>query len=193
MSRSISPLKKMRSSSRYALLASAFDKVNYQTPDYTSGIPTNLTITSDTPKGVLAGQVAVIDTGADWQCTFGTHQTALGKVLGLFATNSEGAAYENSPVTASGYIGIYMDGGEFEVYIFETNSCVAADSDASILASYTRGAALYISPFGFLTCQKPSTLGSPYNSGQVDNVVGYVTRTPTSSSLILGVRLAVKN
>jgi hypothetical protein len=175
----IKPLDKVITSSRWDLNADSFDRVNYRP----GSDPPNSTLNPDTPKGVLGGMCAVPT--ADWESGDGDHTAEV--VLGLFNLGSEGNAFENAPAAASGKVAIHMHGGDFDLFVFETNS---ADSPyASILASYTIGATLYCSPFGLLTPEVPSGLGD--HAGGVDTPVAVCVKVPTASELECGIKLLV--
>lgn len=174
----LKPLKKVTCSSKYALATSAFDLNN--TPSGSFRLNPNSTINANTPKGVLGGMVARVS--GDWEAREGIHTAA---PLGLFANDSEGYPFENSPAIASGIVPIYQDGGDFLSYLFETNDHETAY--ASILGSYTPGAKLYCSAFGLLTPQLPSDHGTPGS----DDVVAICAKVPTASDLCLGLKLVV--
>lgn len=176
---SIKPLDKVINSSRWELRSADFDIVNFRS----GGAPANATLNADTPKGVLGGSVA-LQTAA-WECGLADHTMTQGQSLGLFNLGSEGNAFENAPAAASGVVSVYMHGGTFEVFVFETNSADAPYSD--ILGSYTIGALLYCSPFGLLTPEVPSGLND--HAGGVDTVVASVAKVPTATDLELGIKL----
>lgn len=176
-----------RRSSMYSLAQGAFDVVNYRSGVATPGLPPNATMTSDTPNGVLSGSVAAISTANPWEATQGVYNTPPGGILGLFVTSSTGNPFENSQVAAGGVDSIHMDGGEFVVYYFETNTSEVGY--ATIYGSYTIGALLYASPFGLLSPIQPSTLTSVYTTTPHNNVIGVVTKVPTSTDLSLGLRM----
>jgi hypothetical protein len=181
MAVSIKPLDKVVASSMWNLESAAFDIVNFRS----GGNPTNSTLNADTPKGVLGGSVARISD--DWESTLADHTVEQGEVLGLYNLGSEGNAFENAPAAASGKVAINMHGGNFLVYVFETNSADAAYGD--ILASYTVGTLLYTSPFGLLTTELPSGLAD--HAGGVDTVIAQVTKAPTATDLELGIKLLI--
>jgi hypothetical protein len=163
----------------WTLAAASFDVINYRP----AGAPPNTTLNADTPRGVLAGSVATYGAN-DWESKLGDHTSF---PLGLYSWGSEGNAFENAPSVASGIVPIYMSGGVFEVFVFETNS---SDTPyASILASYALGAPLFCSPFGLLTPQRPTTLVG--RAGGIDNVIAYVGKAPTVSDLRLGIKMVV--
>jgi len=175
----IRPLDKVTASSRYSLQTAAFDINN--TPSGSFRLNPNAIITSDFPKGILGGGCA--RASADWEAREGIHTAP---VLGLFGNNSEGNPFENSPAIASGVVSIYMNGGNFLVYVFETNSHNSPYS--SILGNYTVGDKLYCSAFGLLTRELPSAQTSP---GSFDNVVGILTKVPTATDYEMGIKLTV--
>ena len=126
-------------SSRFSLASASFDITNYNNL-------TNNTLSADTPKGVLGGMVATLNSGTDWQAAVGLSVTfasvpagrptankitASYPALGLFAGNSEGNAFENAPAAASGIVPIYMDFGLYEVYVFESHTQAGASQVAS--------------------------------------------------------------
>lgn len=176
---SILPLSKTICSSRFNLAAAAFDQANFRP----AGAPPNLTLNADTPKGVLGGSVAKAT--ADWES--GPASNTMVDGLGLYNDNSEGNAFENAPAPASGVLAIYMAGGLFELFIFETNNTEAAYAD--LLAGMVIGMNLYTSPFGLVTRQLPSTMAT--YPGGVDKVIATLTKVPTATDLKMGLKLVL--
>lgn len=174
----IRPADKVTASSRYSLQTAAFDISN--TPSSSFRLNPNTNITTDFPRGVLGGGCARAS-GA-WEAREGIHTAP---VLGLFANNSEGNAFENSPAIASGVVPIYMNGGTFFLYIFETHSHNSAY--ASVLSSYSVGQELYCSAFGLLTHELPSAQTAP----GTDRPIAICAKVPTASDLELGIKLLV--
>jgi hypothetical protein len=177
----ILPQSKVNANSSFDLRTQAFDYINYRP----NGAPPNDTLNPATPKGVLGGSVAT--------CS-GDYESDQGKwnspgQLGLYIDSSEGGAYENAPGPASGKVAIYMQGGIFDVFLFETYGAAAPYNN--ILASYTYMKALYASPFGLLTPERPSTLGAPYAGVGVDTIVAHVVAAPTAAGLKLGIKLVL--
>lgn len=174
----IRPLNKVTASSRYSLQTAAFDLNNTVSGSYRLNPNTN--ITSDFPKGILGGSCA--RASGNWEAREGIHTSP---VLGLFANNSEGNAFENSPAIASGIVPIYMNGGDFLLYVFETHAHQTAY--ASILGNYDVGDKLYCSAFGLLTTELPSAHASP----GTDDPVAICTKAPVAADLELGIKLLV--
>ena len=164
--------------SMFDLEANSFDIQNYRS----AGAPANATMDSDTNKGVLGGSVASLS--GEWEAAGATHNDG-NAILGLFAKDSEGAAYENKPAVASGKVAIFQDGGLFLLYTFETNQAEGAFGD--LVAGYALGGSLYVSPFGLLTSELPSA----HSSAGTDNVVATITKVPTSTELEMGIHLKV--
>jgi hypothetical protein len=179
-SANIQPKHKNINASAFALKDTAFDQTNYRS----GGSPQNDTLSVDTPKGVLAASVAA--PSDDWEAGVGKHNSV--SLLGLFSDNSEGNPFENSPAAASGGVGIYMGCGLFDVFVFETHAALTAY--ASILASYTIGAALYASLFGLITNELPTAVDGLAGDG-VNTILGYVTSVPTASNLKLGLKMTL--
>jgi hypothetical protein len=175
----IRPIDKVTCSSRYSLQTAAFDLNNTPSGSYRANA--NAIITTDFPKGVLGGSCA--RSSAAWEAREGIHTA---QVLGLFAKNSEGNAFENSPAIASGVVSIYMNGGNFYLYIFETADQNTPFS-ASQLGNYNFGTPLYCSAYGLLTPQLPSAQTTP----GTDNIVALCTKVPSASDLELGIKLLV--
>jgi len=178
MSATIRPLDIQKVSSKWALATAAFDISNAVSS--TRLLNPNSTLSVDTPKGVLGGMVARAS-GA-WEAREGVH-TAV--PLGLFNGNSEGNPFENAPAIASGVVPIYMHGGAFLVYVFETHAHESAF--ASILSTYDVGDVLYCSAFGFLTTELPASHSTP----GTNHAVAVCTKVPTASDLELGIKLLV--
>lgn len=180
-SSNIQPKGKVINTSCFSLDDVAFDQSNFRA----GGSPQNDTLSVDTPKGVLAGSVASPGPG-DWEAQAGKYNGA--SLLGVFSDNSEGNPFENSPGPASGVVGIYMAGGLFDLFVFETHAALTAF--ASILSGYTIGAKLYCSLFGLITNQLPTAVDGLAADG-VDTVVGIVTAVPTAGSLKMGFKLVI--
>jgi hypothetical protein len=177
-SNNILPKHKVINASAFDLKASAFDQNNYRI----AGGPQNDTLSVDTPRGVLAGSVA--SASAEWEAQPGLYNSPT--LLGLFSDNSEGNPYENAPAAASGKVGIFMAGGCFDVFTFETHN--ANSPYATILASYVLGGPIYASPFGLMTPQQPSALSAPFSAG-VNTIVAIATAIPSATALKLGIKL----
>jgi hypothetical protein len=169
---------KITCSSRYALNVDAFDIINTVSSSFR--LNPNSTITTDTPKGILGGSCAKVS--GDWEASLADHTD---QILGLFNGNSEGNAFENSPAIASGVLPIFMNGGAFTLYVFETHAHESAFG--SILANYDVGDKLYCSAFGLLTTELPSAHSTPGS----DVAVAICSKVPTSSDLSLGIKLLV--
>jgi hypothetical protein len=174
----IRPLDKVTASSKWALQTAAFDLSNEESGSRV--LNTNGNTDANTPNGVLGGMCA--RGSANWEAREGIHTLP---VLGLFANNSEGNAFENTPAIASGVVPIYMNGGAFLLYLFETNAHESAFAD--ILSTYDVGDKLYCSAFGLLTTELPSA----HATTGVDNLVAICAKTPTASDLELGIKLVV--
>jgi len=180
-SANIQPKSKVINSSAFSLDDDAFDQTNYRS----GGSPQNDTLSVDTPKGVLAASVASPGPGA-WEAQAGNYNAP--NQLGLFSDNSEGDPFSNAPGPASGVVGIYMGGGIFDVFIFETHAALTAF--ASIIASYTVGSSLYCSLFGLLTNELPTAVDGLAGDG-VNTVIGIVTSAPSATNLKLGLKLVI--
>jgi len=196
---SINPLSKNITASRFQLASDSFDIANFQPGG--AGNQSNDTLSADTPKGVLGGAVAATDLGNDWQSAIAagvTHDTPItGRgnqitlslpALGLYSDNSEGNAFENSPAAASGTVGIFMTGGLFELFVFETHTA----ADVIQLAAYTIGAPLFVSPYGLITVEAPTVQdGVAGLSAGIDVILANVTKAPTATDLSIGLKLLV--
>jgi len=197
MSIYIEVLDKVTNSSAYTLKSSSFDRDNYHSDAGTGAHVSNLNFDADTPKGVLGGSVASLSVGGNnWEARDGAKNY---RPIGLFSGNSEGNAFENAPAAASGKVGVYMNGGHFLVYAFETNEGAPSGSTPSItyascLNSYAIGSPLYCSGEGLLTpvanTSDPSSVG--YTTGSGAWYVGLCTKVPTASELELGVLLSIQ-
>jgi hypothetical protein len=169
--------------SMWDLQTEAFDLNN--TPGQTApGFRQNLNflITPDVPNGVLGGMVA--GCAGDWESTNCLNTMA---PLGLYNKNSEGAPYTNNSAIGSGKVAIYMHGGTFLVYLYETHGCVSAGNGfttAKILTTnYPPGVLLYCSPFSLLTDENVA--------GGTNIPVAIVSATPTSMTQEMGIKLVV--
>jgi hypothetical protein len=141
----------------------------------------NTTLADVEKLGVLAGSVCV----ATGEGVVGAGSASTQQVLGLFVNDAAGNAYESTSAAASGK-GVYVHGmGTYEVGIYETHN---EAGNASILANYTFGKALYCSKNGLLTVAEGLAGGSA-PSGAV--VVGVITKAPTASDPVMRVNLKV--
>ena len=174
--------KHVNCSSMYSLKSSAFDHVNYRS----AGAPDNLTITADTPKGVLGGMIAKLDynTPADWVADICTDaDDAQEYPIGFFNLLSEGNAFENTPGPASGKVGIYHGcKALFLLYVFETHGSTSPYTIKTMSSVYAVGKQLYCGPFGLVTDIDPSIA----NTSNPGIPVGLVTKTPSQTDLELG-------
>lgn len=180
---SILPKDKVKSSSAFGLEPASFDIQNDNSPTHS-----NLCIDASTPRGVLGGMVATLSTATvggvavGWQaaeCDYDEFP------IGLFANNSEGAAFENSPALASGIVPIYQFGGNFLVYYFETHED-ETNSAYDLSVAYGIGTLLYPSLYHLLIPKAPTTNGTPASA---DYPVAVVAKPPTSTDLELGICL----
>lgn len=200
----IEPLSQDQNVSIFTLRAEDFDVAN---TGYTqldgAGAVVNDNFNADTPKGVLGGQVVTWSTnptaaeqdneveradgdGAGADGIDSEAEIAAAIPIGIFANDSEGNAFENSPAAASGIVPVYIGTGVFLVYSFETH----AREDAAAL-TYAVGDKLYASVNGAnLTKEVPSATSASGNT-TTDHVVGYCTKAPTSSDLELGMILQI--
>ncbi|MFA5999547.1 MAG: hypothetical protein WC783_01000 [Candidatus Paceibacterota bacterium] len=131
---------------------------------------TSTTVTSATPNGVLAGMVAYPTDSAE----VGVLDNGLGVPIGLFATDSSQASYENTPAIASGKLTVLQAGGLYLVEYYETYM-----EDGVTEITYVAGDLLYASRNGLLT------------SDNTTSTIAFavVTKTPTAHDARLGVQL----
>jgi acetyl esterase/lipase len=168
--------------SMWDLQTEAFDLDN--TPQGSFRKNENFLITPDVPKGVLGGMVAA--PSGDWESTNGLHTLV---PLGLYNKNSEGAPYTNNSAIGSGKVAIYMHGGTFLLYLFETNAPGTGATAAKVFSTnYAPGVLLYCSEYSLLTDDKPSSV-DPVNGK--DFVIAVVSATPTTVTQEMGIKLTV--
>jgi hypothetical protein len=136
----------------------------------------NFLITPDVPNGVLGGMVA--GQAGDWE-SVNCLDTMV--PLGLYNKNSEGEPYTNNSAVGSGKVAIYMHGGTFLVYLFETYAVGAAGAAKSLSVSYAPGKLLYCSPYSLLTDDVAAT----------NAVVAIVSATPTTITQELGIKMVI--
>jgi hypothetical protein len=178
----------VRRTSRYTVDSTVFDVINYRTGlTANAGLPPNLTMTADTPNGVLSGSVAAGSPTKPWTSVAASYNSPAGSILGLFVRSAAGNAFENNQAAASGVIGIATEGGEMTLPYFETHT--SDNGYASILPNYTYECALYVSPFGLLSPIQPSTLVNVYTVTPINSVVAICKKPPTATDLTLGIRL----
>ena len=139
------------------LAAGAFTRPNYGNMP---GGRTSATITADTADGVLGGFVAKISGNNEIDIYDGQ-----GTIAGLFYTNANDAAFENTPAVASGKVTYVHCMGVYATNMYETETEAGA-----ALAAYVAGDSLYASNFGLLTKE---------NTGSV--VIGTVTKAPSAN------------
>jgi hypothetical protein len=173
----IDPKDKVVNTSLYSLRSTAFDNVNYRTT------PANTTLAVDTPRGVLGGMVASIF--ANRVADICTH---LKRPLGLFSQLSEGLAYQNPAGLASGLVPIYMVGGNFFVYYFETHTADNVAFDFAV--DYAVSTLLYCSPYGFLTPELPTEVEGAEYTG-IDEPIAMVTASPSATNKELLIKLLI--
>lgn len=136
------------------------------------GVHPNDTLSVNTPRGVLGGSVAAVDS-EDYTVVPGTADLP---PVGLFVNDAAGAAFENSPAVASGKIPVMKGQASVEVDVYETRN--AAD-DADL--TYSVGDLLYSSAQGFLT-----------NEVSADGtVIGIVTKAPATASPTIGLDMRI--
>jgi hypothetical protein len=158
-------------------------RVNYQ-PGNAQG-NANTRLTTDTPTGILAGQVvcaASATAGAVVACT-GTDVAAtvlVGRPLGIAINNAVGYPYESSSGVASGKCPYLHGSGT----VFSTDLYETYQQDGATVEDYTPGAALYCSQNGLLSTQADSV-------ATVDYIVGYVLIAATSTDPFMVVQLAI--
>lgn len=164
--------------SMWDLQTEAFDLDNTPSGSFRSN-PNSL-ITPDVPKGVLGGMVA--GQAGDWESTNCLYNMV---PLGLYNKNSEGAPYTNNPAIGSGKVAIYMHGGTFLVYLFETSDPDSPYADKDFSVDYPPGALLYCSPYSLLTPDLPTG----HATDGVNYAVGIISKTPTPVDDELGLKL----
>lgn len=180
----IDPKSKLyQASSHFALKASAFDNVNYRAAQN----PPNLTITADTPNGVLGGMIAKADdtTPANWTVDICTNaNSATEYPIGFFNLDSEGAAFENAPAAASGKLAIFHGCKSiFNLYVFETHGVTSPYSAKTLSSVYAVGKKLYVGPYGLVNDINPSVA----NTNNPGIVVATVIKTPSATDLEMGI------
>lgn len=125
------------------------------------------------PYGVLGGSVAAIGGKDANDVAYGDYVVCPGDgtltAVGLFLTNAEGAAWENSPAVASGKIAIFnrMGSGETDIY--------AAG------VTFALGDKLYSDANGYLTNVESAN----------KQVLGIVTKLPSAADPFLGFDLTI--
>ncbi len=177
----IKPKHKVTNASAWALRTESFDLDN--TPSGSFRLNPNSVITPDTPKGVLGAMVAAET--ANWEAGNGSYNQV---PLGLYSKNSEGNAWENTPAIASGVVSIYMDGGTFLAYLFETHDVATPYAPKTLATAYAPGTLLFCSPFSLMCPDRPSL--NP-GGGGIDIAVALVAKTPTGTDRELGLKLLV--
>jgi hypothetical protein len=177
----IKPKDKITASSCYSLKTEAFDLDN--TPSGSFRLNPNTVITPDTPKGVLGAMVASMSN--NWESSNANYNQV---PLGLYAKNSEGNAWENTPAIASGVVGIYMNGGTFLCYLFETHDVASPYAPKTLATAYAPGTLLYCSPYSLMGPDKPSNNGG---GGGIDIAVALAAKTPTAVDRELGFKLLI--
>lgn len=177
----IKPKDQVTASSCFGLATAAFDLINSPSGSYR--LNPNTTITTDTPVGVLSGMVAKIS-GND-EATYGNYNAV---PIGLFAKNSEGNPWENSPALSSGIVAIYMNGGNFLLYVFETHDVASPYAAKTLSSAYAPGTLLYTSPYALVGPDVPSANGG---GGGIDIAVAVVSKTPNATDKELGLKLLI--
>lgn len=124
------------------------------------------------PYGVLGGTVAAIG-GSASGTSYGDYVVCPGNgtltAVGLFVTNAEGAAWENSPAVASGKIAIFQKMGSGETDIYASG------------VTFNLGDKLYSDANGYLT-----------NVASTNNqVIAICTKKPTTADPWLGFDMCI--
>ncbi len=153
--------------SRCTLEDAGFTRVNF-----VDGTTKNNTLDVDTPKGVLGGSIATMK--GDYEV--GACTGAAEIPVGMFLNDAAGKAFENEPAKASGVAPFMHSQGSVEVNVYETRN---AGDTADI--TYAINDKLYTSVAGLLTNE----------GGYNGEVVGILTKVPTSEDLWMGLNLRV--
>jgi len=171
-----------------------------------SAIWSNGTITTATPNGVLAGQVAQIvgqDSDGNAQvgiagttgAASGATNAASNDLVGLFLLDAATDPFENQPALGSDKVAILVGRSLVEVNVYETNSGAA---DAALV--YSVGDPLYVSANGLLTkdanassvaTSHPMQAGATANAVNVYKQIGQVRKAPVSGSFAMTVELNI--
>lgn len=117
------------------------------------------------PYGVLGGSVAALSGVKDLEVVQGDGTKV---AVGLFLTNAEGNAWENSPAVASGKIAVFQKQGSCNVDVYEH-------------VEFALGDKLYCSENGFLTNVESAN----------KQVIGVCTKVPTAASPVLGLDMYI--
>jgi hypothetical protein len=166
--------------SMWDLKTEAFDLDNTPSGSFRANL--NSLITPDIPRGVLGGMVAA--QAGDWESTNGLYNMV---PLGLYNKNSEGEPYTNNSAIASGKVAIYMHGGTFLVYLFETNNPGTPFAAKTFSTAYVPGSLVYCSPFSLLTSDLPTA----FAGDGVNYAIGVVAKTPTVIDQEMGLKLVI--
>jgi hypothetical protein len=143
----------------------------------------NTTLSTKTPRGVLAGSVVAIVAAA----TVGPALAAAGVlagIVGIAVRNAAGEEYESTNSEASGGI-TYLHGTNtvVEVPVYETKA-----TNGTTVLTYAAGEALYASVNGLLTNAAGLT-GGAAAAGATE--VAVVIDPPTASNPVLTIQLRV--
>ena len=124
------------------------------------------------PYGVLGGTVAAIG-GSSSGTSYGDYVVCPGNgtltAVGLFVTNADGAAWENSPAVASGKIAIFQKMGSGETDIYANG------------VTFKLGDKLYSDANGYLTNVESTN----------KQVIAICTKLPTSADPWLGFDMCI--
>lgn len=180
----LSYLIRTQNASQFLAGDTCFTKINYHTG---SDMPNDL-FSAATPVGVLGGSVAMLsNTGVDATDEY-TVIPATGalntRAVGLFVNSAAGRDWEMNQAVASGKITVAKGLPSVEVDVYETyeqNKASGASAGAFENITYNVGDKLYASANGLLTNE-----ASPNAQ-----VIGYVTKAPSVTSLALGLDLAL--
>jgi hypothetical protein len=133
-------------------------------------------ITTDSPTGILAGQVVMAGT------TNGTavKSDATGAPLGVVINNAAGYPYESMSGVASGKVPYIHGAGS----VVSTDVYEVYDSDGATALSYAAGDKLYVSANALLTNESDV-------SGGEGTIVGIVLVAPTTTDPFMVVQLRI--
>lgn len=157
-------------------------RVNYQANNQATA---NTRLTTDTPTGILAGQIvcaASATAGAVVACTGSDADPTVlvGKPLGVAINNAVGYPYESSSGVGSGKCPyLHGTGTVFSTDLYETYKY-----NGTTVETYEPGTPLYCSQNAMFATVADSV-------GTVNYIVGYVLIAPTSTDPFMVVQLAI--
>jgi hypothetical protein len=137
-------------------------------------------ITAETPRGVLAGHIAVVTGEGEYGVYDAAASVAGRKPKGIFILDAATDPFENQPALGSLKVAVQSNGSVVQVDVYETH-----DESDGALPAYAAGDPLYVSDNGLLTNDAGAS------STQWTDSVGQVLSAPADGDATMTVELYI--